>query len=92
MYALGAVTLACVLAAVGLPEVQAQEKKPDITSDQYYDWIVKNAYLGALGVMKSAAFLETFVEYPPSQSPASFSVDQIVENVKKQIEQMQQKR
>jgi arylsulfatase len=27
--------------------------------------------------MKSAAFLQTFIDYPPSQKPASFSVDQI---------------
>jgi arylsulfatase len=30
VYVLGAVTLACGLTAVGLPEVQAQEKKPNI--------------------------------------------------------------
>jgi arylsulfatase A-like enzyme len=67
-------------------------ERADITSDQYYDWIAKNAYLAAFGVMKTAAFLETFVEYPPSQPPASFSVDQIVEGVKKRIEQKQQQR
>ena len=67
-------------------------ERADITSDQYYDWLAKNACLAAYGVMKSAAFLETFVEYPPTQPPASFSVDQIVENVKKQIEQLKQKR
>ena len=67
-------------------------ERADITSDQYYDWLVKNAYLAAYGVMKTAASLETFVEYPPSQPPASFSVDQIVENVKKRIEQKQQQR
>jgi arylsulfatase len=64
----------------------------DITSDQYYDWFAKNAYLAAYGVMKSAAFLETFVEYPPSQPPASFSVDQIMESVKKRIDEKQQQR
>ena len=61
-------------------------ERADITSDQYYDWIAKNAYLLPYGVMKTAAFLETFVDYPPSQPPASFSVDQIVEDVKKRIE------
>jgi hypothetical protein len=30
------------------------------------------------------------VDYPPSQTPASFSVDQIVEGINKKIEQMQQ--
>jgi hypothetical protein len=34
--------------------------------------------------------LQTFVEYPPSQPPASFSVDQIEDAVKKKIAQMAQ--
>jgi hypothetical protein len=50
-------------------------ERADITSDQYYDWIVKNAYLAGESQMKAAAFLETFVDYPPSQRPASFSID-----------------
>ena len=62
-------------------------ERADITSDQYYDWIARNAYLLAYGVMHTSGFLETFVEYPPSQPPASFSVDQIVEDVKKRISQ-----
>jgi hypothetical protein len=40
------------------------------------------------GVFKAAKFLETFVAYPPSQKAPSFSVDQIVENVKAKIAQM----
>jgi arylsulfatase A-like enzyme len=66
-------------------------ERADITSDQYYDWLAKNAYRAAYGVMKTAASLETFVEYPPSQLPASFSVNQIVENVKKRIEQQRKR-
>ena len=62
-------------------------ERADITSDQYYDWMAKNAYILPYGVMKTSTFLETFVEYPPSQPPASFSVDQIVEDVKKRIAQ-----
>jgi arylsulfatase len=48
-----------------------------VVSDQYYDWTTKNVYLTGVAVMKSAKFLQTFVEYPPSQKPASFSIDQI---------------
>ena len=33
-----------------------------------------------------APFLQTFVEYPPSQRPASFSVDQMVESLMKTLE------
>jgi arylsulfatase len=42
-------------------------------------------------VTRAAAFLETFVKYPPSQPPASFSVDQIVEGVKKRIEEQRRR-
>jgi arylsulfatase A-like enzyme len=52
-------------------------ERADVVSDQFYDWNTKNVYLAAVAVGKSAAFLETFIEYPPSQKPASFSIDQI---------------
>jgi arylsulfatase len=52
-------------------------ERADVVSDQYYDWQTKNVYLAAVAVGKSAAFLETFIEYPPSQKPASFSIDQV---------------
>jgi arylsulfatase len=38
-------------------------------------------------VKKSAEFLQTFVEYPPSQKPASFSIDQIRAEVDKKIDE-----
>jgi arylsulfatase len=59
-----------------------------ISGDGYQAWWADNAYIGAEGVRRTAAFLQTFIEYPPSQVPASFSVDQIEESVKKKIEQM----
>jgi len=49
------------------------------------DWLCKNAYLLADVNMRAAAFLETFVEYPPSQRPASFSIDQIRRQIDKKI-------
>jgi arylsulfatase A-like enzyme len=60
-------------------------ERADIVSDQYNDWIVKNAYLDSMGIMRFAPFLDTFVEYPPSQEPASFGVDELIANVKKQV-------
>ncbi|MNF14768.1 hypothetical protein D3C80_2171010 [compost metagenome] len=53
--------------------------------------MTKNAYLTAQGVIKAAAFLETFIEYPPSQKPASFSVDQIEEGVHAKIDEIMKK-
>ena len=62
-------------------------ERADIVSDQYYDWLTKNDYLIFQGTRKAAAFLQTFVEYPPSQRPASFSIDQIRADVDKKIEE-----
>jgi arylsulfatase A-like enzyme len=50
-------------------------ERADITSDQYYDWMVHNVYLGVQGQILAIQFMETFKEYPPSQAPASFSID-----------------
>ncbi len=61
-------------------------ERADITSDQYNDWLAKNSYLTAIATMKASEFLETFVKYPPSQRPASFSVDQVQERVHKSME------
>ena len=52
-------------------------ERADVVSDQYYDWSTKNVYLNELAIMKAANFLETFVDYPPSQKPPSFSIDQV---------------
>lgn len=62
-------------------------ERADVVSDQYYDWTTKNVYLTADATMRSAAFLETFVAYPPSQKPASFSIDQIRAEVDRRIEE-----
>jgi hypothetical protein len=60
------------------------------SGDNYDSWRVKNAYVVFEGTRRAAEFLETFLAYPPSQTPASFSIDQIEEGVKKRIVQMQQ--
>jgi arylsulfatase A-like enzyme len=67
-------------------------ERADVVSDQYYDWTTKNVYLNAEATMRAAAFLETFVAYPPSQKPASFSIDQIRADVDRRIEENAQKK
>jgi arylsulfatase len=59
----------------------------DISGSRYDQWRAENVYLGAKAVAKSAAFLQTFAEYPPSQRPASFSIDQIRRRVDKKIDE-----
>ena len=61
-------------------------ERADIVSDQYYDVLIKNDYIITGGMLKAGDFLETFKEYPPSQRPASFSIDQIRAGVDKVID------
>jgi arylsulfatase len=58
-------------------------ERADIVSDQYYDWTAKNGFLTQLGGIKVAPFLQTFKAYPPSQRPASFTIDQMTEAIMK---------
>jgi len=60
-------------------------ERADVVSDQYDQWRIENAYLMGEVTFHAAKFLETFVEYPPSQEPASFTIDQISRNVEAQI-------
>jgi len=64
----------------------------EISGSGYDQWRVENAYLTVNGVMKSAAFLQTFVDYPPSQRPASFSIDGIRAQVDRKIDESFKKR
>jgi arylsulfatase len=59
-----------------------------ISGSSYDNWRVDNAYIMFEGTRRAANFLQTFVEYPPSQIPASFSIDQIEEMIKRKVEAM----
>ena len=65
-------------------------ERADIVSDQYDDWRVKNAYLMGWITFHAADFLDTFVDYPPSQTPASFTIDQIEKQVERTIKSLAQ--
>jgi len=67
-------------------------ERADITSDQYWDWAAKNVYLSGEATLKASVFLETFIAYPPSQRPASFSVDQVRKHVDRKIDEAFAKR
>lgn len=62
-------------------------ERADVVSDQYNDWLAKNVYLTGIATMKASVFLQTFVDYPPSQHPASFSIDQVRKQVDAKIEE-----
>ncbi len=53
-------------------------ERADITSNTYWDWIFDHVYLYVPAQKLVGDFLRTFVEYPPRQKAASFSLDQVL--------------
>lgn len=62
-------------------------ERADITSNTYYDWFLSQPYLIFAAQSETARFLATFKDFPPRQRAASFSIDQIVEKMKQNMEQ-----
>lgn len=54
-------------------------ERSQITSNTYFDWLLDRAYLLVPAQTYVGQFLKTFVEYPPRQKPASFSLEQVME-------------
>jgi arylsulfatase A-like enzyme len=64
-------------------------ERADITSNIYYDWLISDgagAFMAAQPIV--GRFLATFKEFPPSQRPSSFSIDQLVEQMERSLETM----
>jgi arylsulfatase A-like enzyme len=62
-------------------------ERADITSNTYYDWMISNmAMLGASAPLVGK-YLESYKEFPPSQRPASFTIDQAMEKLKQGFNQ-----
>ncbi len=51
------------------------------TSNTYYDWMIERAFFLVPAQAYVADFLSTFKEFPPRQKPASFSIDQVMEQM-----------
>ena len=58
-------------------------ERADITSNTYNDWAIRRSFLAVPAQALVAQFIETFKEFPPRQTPSSFSVDQIMETLKR---------
>ena len=56
-------------------------ERSQVTSNTYYDWLIDRAYLLVPAQTYVGGFLSTFVEYPPRQKAASFSLDQVMEKL-----------
>jgi arylsulfatase A-like enzyme len=72
-----------------VPKIFNMRKDPyeraDITSNTYYDWMIRRAFLIFYANAITAHFLESFKEFPPRQKPATFSIDQAVEKLNQLI-------
>jgi arylsulfatase len=53
-------------------------ERADVTSNTYYDWFIDNDYLALAGTFVLNEFLQTFIEFPPRQKAATFTIDQAV--------------
>jgi len=60
-------------------------EKADITSNTYWDWILDHVYLFLPAQKIVGDFLGTFVEFPPRQKAASFTIDQVLEKLQQGV-------
>lgn len=56
-------------------------ERASITSNTYWDWIIDHAFLIVPAQKYVGDFLDTFEAYPPRQKAASFTIDQVLENL-----------
>jgi arylsulfatase len=56
-------------------------ERADITSNTYWQWVFENAYMIMASQPLIGDFLKTFVEFPPRQKAASFTIDQALEKL-----------
>ncbi len=63
-------------------------ERADVTSNTYYDWLLSQDYLLYAVQDGVGGFLATFKDYPPSQRAASFTVDQVVEQMQRSLGSM----
>jgi arylsulfatase len=57
-------------------------EKATTTSNTYWDWYLNHVYLLLPAQDYVARFLGTFKDYPPRQKAASFTIDQVMEQLK----------
>jgi arylsulfatase len=57
-------------------------ERADITSNTYYDWLMRRAYVIQASQTIVGDFLATFKEYPQRQKAASFNLDDVMEKMK----------
>ena len=57
-------------------------EKAQHNSNTYDDWFLDRAFVLVPMQQYAAQFLQTMVEYPPSQTPGSFNLEKVIEQIK----------
>ncbi len=57
-------------------------ERATITSNTYWDWYIRHVFLLVPAQEVVGEFLATFKEYPPRQKAASFTIDQVLEQMR----------
>ncbi len=55
----------------------------DVTSNTYYEWLLRHDFFVFYMTAMATQFLETFKEFPPRHEPASFNIDHAVTKLEK---------
>jgi arylsulfatase len=53
-------------------------ERADITSNTYYDWVLDHVFIFVPAQAYVARMLQTLVDFPPRQEPASFNVEHVL--------------
>jgi hypothetical protein len=56
-------------------------EKADKNSIYYNDWLLRRVFLLVPAQGFVAHWIQSFKDFPPSQKPASFSIDQVMEKL-----------
>jgi len=56
-------------------------ERAHVTSNTYYDWMIDRVFFLVPAQAYVGNFLKTFKEFPPRQKPASFSIDQVMDQM-----------
>jgi arylsulfatase len=59
-------------------------ERADVTSNTYWDWVMDHIFLFVPAQKVVGDFLKTFIEFPPRQKAASFTIDQVLEKLQSQ--------
>ena len=56
-------------------------ERAQLNSNTYWDWLIDHIFLITPAQVFVAELVDTFVEYPPRQRPASFNVEDVLSNL-----------